>query len=137
MKGLIAAGVVLAGAGVLALAKEEPMADRVFEMRTYVASPGKMDALHARFRDHTNTLFVKHGMELVGYWTPTAGENADLTLIYILAHKSEAAAKASWDAFRNDPDWQKARADSEKDGVKLAAKVESRFLKPTDYSPMK
>jgi hypothetical protein len=26
---------------------------RVFELRTYYAAPGKMEALHARFRDHT------------------------------------------------------------------------------------
>src|SRR5438034_9549623 len=64
---------------------------RFFEMRTYIANPGKMQALHARFRDHTNKLFVKHGMELVGYWTPTKGENAENTLIYILAYPSEEA----------------------------------------------
>jgi len=131
------AGILLGGAGVMAMAKEKPVENRVFELRTYVASPGKMDALHARFRDHTNKLFVKHGMELVGYWTPSSGEKADLTLVYILAHKSEAAAKASWDAFRNDPDWKKAKEESEKDGVKLAAEVKSQFLKPTDYSPIK
>src|SRR3982751_2338491 len=43
---------------------------RVFEMRTYTANEGKMEALHKRFREHTNRLFQKHGMELVGYWTP-------------------------------------------------------------------
>ena len=26
---------------------------RVFELRTYYANEGKLDALHARFRDHT------------------------------------------------------------------------------------
>src|SRR5437867_133595 len=84
---------------------------RCFELRTYYAAPGKLEALHARFRDHTNKLFVKHGMELVGYWVPTdlGSENK---LIYILTHKSREAAKKSWADFQNDPDWKKAKAES-------------------------
>jgi len=110
---------------------------RCFELRTYVAAPGKFEALHARFRDHTNKLFVKHGMEIVGYWVPAdADKGATNTLVYLLAHKSRDAAKKSWAAFINDPDWKKARADSEVNG-KLTDKVESVFLTATDYSPMK
>ena len=56
---------------------------RVFEMRTYYAAPGKLDALHGRFRDHTVGLFAKHGMTNVGYWTPV--ENPESKLIYVLA----------------------------------------------------
>jgi hypothetical protein len=110
--------------------------ERVFELRTYTAAEGKLDALNARFRDHTNKLFVKHGMELIGYWTPADGEKSKNTLIYILAHASREAAAKSWKDFRDDPDWKAALADSEKDG-KLTTKVESVFMKPTDYSPMK
>lgn len=110
---------------------------RCFELRTYVAAPGKFEAMHARFRDHTNKLFVKHGMEVIGYWVPAdADKGATNTLIYLLAHKSRDAAKKSWAAFSNDPDWKKARADSEVNG-KLTEKVESVFLSATDYSPMK
>ena len=115
---------------------------RVYELRVYTAAPGKLDALNARFRDHTCKLFEKHGMTNVGYWTPIKGQRGknDDTLIYLLAHKSEAAAKASWDAFRADPDWVAARrASEEKAGGSLTAPngVVSEFLKPTDYSPMK
>jgi hypothetical protein len=117
-------------------AAEEKGKERVFELRTYTAAEGKLDALNARFRDHTNKLFVKHGMELVGYWTPTDGEKAKNTLIYILAHASREAAAKSWKEFQDDPEWKAARAESEKDG-KLTTKVESVFMKPTDYSPMK
>ena len=125
-------------AGVVALAQDKKDAGktRFFEMRTYVAHPGKMQALHARFRDHTNKLFVKHGMELVGYWQAVTGENADHTLVYILAYPSKEAGEASWKAFRADPDWKKAQGESEKDGP-LVAKVISQFLSPTDYSPIK
>ena len=137
---LAVAGAVLAGAAACmggAPAAKAPGKGRVFELRTYTASPGRIDALHARFRDHTNGLFVRHGMEVVGYWTPTSGENADRTLVYVLAYPSAEAREASWKAFRADPAWQKAKAESEKDGVKLAEKVESVLMVPTDYSPMR
>jgi hypothetical protein len=111
--------------------------DRFFEMRTYTASPGKIQALHARFRDHTCKLFEKHGMTNVGYWSPVSGENHENTLIYILAYPSKEARDASWKAFQADEDWKKVKADSEKDGTPLAAKVESKFMTPTDYSTLK
>ena len=108
---------------------------RCFELRTYYAAPGKLEALNARFRDHTCALFKKHGMEIVGFWMPTE-PSGDGKLIYLLVHKSRDEAKKSWAAFGADPDWKKARADSEKDG-KLTEKVESVFLAATDYSPLK
>ena len=112
-------------------------ATRVFEMRTYTAGPGKFAALHSRFRDHTLRLFEKHGMQNIGYWVPADPPNSENTLTYILAHKDREAAKASWAAFGADPDWQKVRKESMADGVSLTTKVESVFLNPTDYSPMK
>lgn len=125
----------LVGVGYAAGAKME-RADRFFEMRTYYANPGKIQALHARFRDHTCKLFEKHGITNIGYWQQSSGDNAENTLVYILAYPSEEARKKSWDEFANDPEWKKAKADSEKDGV-LVAKVESKFMKPTDYSAIK
>ena len=115
---------------------QEKSEQRVFEMRTYTTHPGKLDALNKRFRDHTVKLFEKHGMTNVGYWVPMDGEKANNTLIYILAHKSKEAAAASFKAFGADPEWQKARDESEKGG-KIVQKVESVFLKPVDYSAIK
>src|SRR5215470_861422 len=89
---------------------------RVFEMRTYYAEPGKMDALHARFREHTNKLFVKHGMTLIGYWSPLDAKEADEKMIYILAYPSKEAREKSWKEFQNDPAWKTAKAESEKNG---------------------
>ena len=94
---------------------------RCFELRTYTAAPGKLDALHARFRDHTNALFIKHGMTIVGYWEPT--DKPD-TLVYMLAYKDRAARDAAWKAFQSDADWVKARAASEVNGS-LTSKVEN------------
>lgn len=111
-------------------------ADRVFELRTYVTPPGKLEALKSRFRDHTVKLFEKHGMTNVGYWVPTDKPAAENTLIYIVSHTSREAAAKSWADFRKDPDWVKAKADSEKDGP-LTTKVESVFLAPVDFSKLK
>jgi hypothetical protein len=107
--------------------------NRVFELRTYVALEGKLPNLLARFRDHTVKLFEKHGMQNIGYWIPKDQPN---TLIYIVAHKSQAAAKASWDAFRGDPVWVKARTESEANG-KIVDKVTSVFMDPADFSKLK
>jgi hypothetical protein len=109
---------------------------RVFEMRTYYAHPGRMDALHARFRNHTNKLFEKHGMTLIGFWSPIDAKEAQQKMVYILAYPSKDAADKSWAAFRKDPAWLAAKTASEKDGP-IVAKVESVFLTPTDYSAIK
>jgi hypothetical protein len=115
--------------------------ERVFELRTYTATPGKLADLNARFRNHTMKLFIKHGITNIGYWVPTKDQKgADDTLIYILAHKSVNGAKTAFDAFRKDPDWVAARkASEEKAGGSLTVKdgVKSVFMKPTDYSPLK
>ena len=51
---------------IAALAAKSAKETRYFEMRTYYAAPAKLDALQARFRDHTLSLFEKHGMTNVG-----------------------------------------------------------------------
>jgi hypothetical protein len=110
---------------------------RCFEMRTYYTMPGKLPALHARFRDHTNKLFVKHGMTLVGYWVPRDKEKgADNTLVYVLAYPDCAAREKSWQAFMADPEWKAVREASEVNG-KLLEKIDSVLMNATDYSPMK
>lgn len=116
--------------------------NRVFELRTYTTTPGNLEALHARFRDHTVKLFEKHGMTNVIYWSLTADQPAaDKTLIYILAHDSQDAAQASFAAFRSDPVWIAARTASEAQagGSLTAAQdgVRSLFMTPTDYSPIR
>lgn len=125
----------------------EPKADasgnRIFEFRTYTTPASGLDAINARFRDHTIKLFEKHGMKNVVYFNFMKDQkNADVTLFYILSHKDEAAHKASFDSFRKDTTWIAAKEASEKkaggsltipgpDGVK------SVFYKATDYSPIR
>lgn len=105
---------------------------KYFELRTYYANEGKLEELHARFRDHTLALFEKHGMINLAYWTPI--DNESETLVYLLGFPDKEARDESFQAFRDDPEWKDVSAKSEKDG-KLVAKVESLFLTPTEYSP--
>jgi NIPSNAP len=106
----------------------------VFELRVYHTYEGKLDGLLARFREHTVAIFKRHGMESVAYWTPTDEPLKGKTLFYILRHPSREAATANWAAFRDDPEWKRVSAASEVNG-KLVEKVESTFIKLTDFSP--
>jgi hypothetical protein len=106
---------------------------RVFELRTYYTHEGKLDDLLARFRNHTTRFFEKHGMTNIGYWVPREQPN---TLIYVLAYPSREAATRSWDAFRKDPDWIKARTASEANGP-IVVKVTSVFMDPATFSAIK
>jgi hypothetical protein len=110
--------------------------DRSFELRTYYCPPGKLPNLLTRFRDHTIKLFRQHGMESIGYWTTVEPDGSQPRLVYILAHPSEAAAATAWTAFRSDPVWIKAKAESEKDGP-IVDRTESVFLNPLPFSTIR
>src|SRR5215469_16293217 len=110
--------------------------NRVYELRTYTCFEGKLDALKARFRDHTIEIFKRHGMESIGYWVPEDPEKSKTTLIYIISHASREQATKNWTEFRNDPEWKKVSADSEANG-KIVQKVDSVFMDPTDFSKLK
>ena len=109
---------------------------RVYELRTYTTPAGRLPALESRFREHTLALFARHGMTNVGYWTPQDSAHAQNTLVYLLAHPSREAARESWAAFGADPEWRRVQAASEANG-KIVDHVESVFLDPTDFSPMR
>jgi hypothetical protein len=110
--------------------------DRIFELRTYTVADGKADALSDIFRDHIMKLLAKNGMTNVGYWIPQDEPRSKDTLIYIVAHKSRDAATQNWAAFRNDPTAKDFREAEARLGVKVT-KVESVFMAPTGYSPIK
>src|SRR5438046_2304831 len=111
-------------------------AGKVYELRTYTAPEGKLGDLHARFRNHTTRIFDKHGMKSGASWGEKYATLSQHTLIYILEHPSRDDAKKHWAEFSADPEWQKVSAESQKDG-RIVTKVESVFMTPTDYSPMK
>lgn len=109
--------------------------DDVFELRIYKAAEGKLGKLDARFRDHTIGLFDKHGIRSFGYWHPTDEPDSSDTLVYLIEHENEDAAKASWKAFVQDPEWKAAAAAS--DVGRLAGPIESIYMRATDYSAVK
>ena len=106
----------------------------VYELRIYHASPGKLPELLARFRDHTDKLFDRHGMKSIAYWTPLDEPEKSNSLVYILYHPSREAAAANWKSFQDDPEWKKVKESSEANG-KLTEKVDSTYLALTDFSP--
>ena len=126
--------VIGVGAGVFFTSSAQD-GGKVFELRIYQSTPGNLDNLNARFRDHTLRIFEKHGMENIGYWTPTSEEEREDTLVYIIAHDSQEAADASWRAFGQDPEWQEVAEASNANGQILAG-VERRYMTATDFSPM-
>jgi len=124
---------LLALAGKVSLG-EAASPNAVYELRQYSVFPGKLDGLLARFRDHTLALFNRHGIRSVAYWTVIDPAPDAPALVYILAHESREAADKNWAAFRADPDWIKAKADSEANG-QLVSRVQSTFMKLADFSP--
>ncbi len=113
---------------------------RVFELRTYTATSGKLGDLNKRFRDHTVELFKKHGMNNIAYWNLMSDQKeASSKLVYIISHKSKEAAQQSFDSFRKDAAWIAAKTESEKSGGSLTIDggVKSEFLQATDYSLIK
>lgn len=108
---------------------------RVYELRTYHTYDGKLDDLLKRFREHTMTLFERHGMRNVAYWTPLDEPAKGKTLVYVISHESREDATRNWKEFRDDPEWKKVSAASEANG-KIVEKVDSTFLEPTDFSPL-
>ena len=111
-------------------------ADRLLEIRTYTVAPGQLPLLHKRFREHTMQLFEKHGMTNVVYLTPADTALSQTTLVYMLAYPTREAATKAWADFRNDPEWKQVTAASDREGLKVL-KVQSMFVNPTDFSPMK
>jgi hypothetical protein len=114
----------------------QPAPAHIYELRTYTAADGKLDNVVARFRDNTIRIFNRHHMKSVGYWLPTEGDKAGKTLIYILEHANHEDALKNWAEFNADPEWQKVKAESEKDG-KIVTNAERVFMSPTDFSPIK
>ena len=114
------------------MASQSP--NRVFELRTYHAMPGKLDDLIGRFRDHTIGLFNRHGLKTVGFWIPR--DNNDNLLMYIIEHASKEEGLNKWAAFQADPEWQEVKKTSEANG-KLVDHIDRVFMDPADFSPMK
>jgi len=109
---------------------------RVYELRTYHCYDGKLETLKANFRDFNIRILKRHGIESIGYWVPQDPALAKNTLIYIVVHPSRADADKNWAEFRKDPEFVKLAAEAMKAGP-IVEKIESVYLDPTDFSPLK
>jgi len=139
MRDAMASVVAPTASGRLAMGEQEKGgamegASAVYELRVYHTYPGKLESVLARFRAHTMKLFTKHGIKNVAYWTALDEPEKSSTLHYILEHPSREAATANWKTFQDDPEWKSVKEKSEANG-KLVEKIESTFLKLTDFSP--
>ena len=107
----------------------------IHELRIYRCMPGRLPDLNKRFETVTLKLWQKHGFRPLGFWTTPIGEsNQDLT--YLLEWQDLAERERVWAAFMSDPDWLKARAESEKNGP-ILAQITNSILAPTAYSKTK
>ena len=107
----------------------------IYELRIYTASPGKMGALQARFRDHTCKLFEKHGIKNIGYWTNTIGGRSD-ELWYMVGFEDLGDRQRAWREFASDPEWREVYTASEANGP-LVHHIANRIMTGTDFSPLK
>jgi len=139
--GLVGFGLVCFAAGSLATVRlaqlQQVKADsnRVFELRVYHVVPGKLPALESRFRDTTSKLLAKHDLKVVGDWIPEGAPDWDNTFVDILVHPSREEAKKNWDAMMADPEFQEVIKSEQAN--KLVEKIDSTYMRPTDFSPMR
>jgi hypothetical protein len=110
--------------------------NRSFELRVYHTVPGKVPALQSEFRDKVTKLFAKYDLKPVGFWVPEDAPASDNTFVYILAHPNREEAKKHWAAFQADPEFKEMIKGQQGD-AKLVEKVDSTYMNPTDFSPMK
>ena len=108
----------------------------VYELRMYHVNAGRMEALKARFGNHTDAIFKRHNMKSVGYWVPEDAPSSQNLFIYILEHPSREEAKKNWGAFHDDPEWKKVKAESEVQGP-LVEHIDNYFMDSTGYSALK
>ena len=108
----------------------------VYELRLYHPHEGKLDALKARFGDHTDAIFRRHNMKSIGYWSPEDAPDSQNLFIYILEHPSRQEAEKNWAAFQSDLEWKKVKAESEANGP-LVDHIDHYFMDPTNFSALK
>jgi hypothetical protein len=133
--GAFAAGSLLT-ARFMTIQQARADSNRVYELRMYHTYPNRLTPLVTRFRNGEVKVFEQNHMKFMGAWVPQDAPNHENLFIYLLAHENREAAKKNWAGFGADPDWKTIRDTSEADG-KIVEKVESTFMDPVDFSPLK
>ena len=82
-------------------------------------------------------LFTAHGITVEGFWQATDPDDPSTgILVYVCSFTSFDEAAKAWGSFRDDPEWRRVKSESEAGGS-LTSSVESLFLEPTDFSPLR
>lgn len=105
----------------------------LYELREYVAVPGRLPALIERFNEITIPLFAKHGMELLQIGRTAIGEHSFGELVYVLRFEDAADMDAKWATFIEDPQWVAGESASEADGA-LIQTLRRRLLDPGPFA---
>src|SRR5437870_6372155 len=127
---------LMLGFSVLRGAADAESRHQFYERRLNHVHEGKIDALKARFGNHTDSIFKRHNMQSIGYWSPEDAPSSQNLFIYILEHPSRQEAEKNWAAFQADPEWQKVKAESEAHGA-LVDHIDRYFMDPTSFSALK
>jgi NIPSNAP len=96
----------------------------LYELRHYIPVVGKEQAIHDRFKNHTLAIFKRVGLKVSDFWVEANGSGH---LWYVVDWESEAEKDSTWATFRSDPEWIKARDESELGGP-IVEKIEVILL---------
>src|SRR5947199_6163739 len=126
---------LMLGFSVLRGAADAESRHHVYELRLYHVHEGKIDALKARYRDHTDAIFKRHNTKSIGYWWPEDAPSWQNLFIYILEHPSRQEAEQNWAAFQADPEWQRVKAESDASGP-LVDHIDQYYMDSTSFSAL-
>jgi hypothetical protein len=101
----------------------------IYELREYHAAEGKKEQLDDRFKNHTMDLFLRHNIEVVGFWQK---KDEPLILVYLCRFEDEQQQCKAWKAFAADPEWKRIKTESEAEGP-LTTQLISTLLVPVPY----
>lgn len=112
-------------------------ANKIYELRIYESpTVRQLTYLHNRFAGGEIEIFHKSGIHPVLYADTMVGPNMP-NMAYLIPFENLAARDAAWAAFGSNPDWQKIREDSIKQGGEIVRNITNMFLSPVAFSMLK
>lgn len=103
----------------------------IYELREYVSHAHAVDQVHDRFATATLPLFERHGLTVAGFWVDDSDPHR---ILYLLEFPDADAKARAWQSFQDDPEWKRAKVESEASGP-IVAEMTSRTLRPVGYWP--
>lgn len=100
-------------------------ASPLFELRRYVAVPGREREVADRFRERTLALFAAMGFTVESFYEDLDDPGV---LIYVMRWDDRAAMDAAWEAFVADPRWAEIVAATEANGP-IVERIERTYMR--------